>query len=54
MGKGMVKIGDKCGDYRVKLLGIIGFSIANLSRLRLFYETCGNNTKLAPPVREIN
>lgn len=30
-----------------------GFSSANLWRMRLFYETYGHNSKLAPVVREI-
>ncbi|MBW4603567.1 MAG: DUF1016 family protein [Calothrix sp. FI2-JRJ7] len=40
-------------DLQAEFAGISGFSAANLWRMRLFYESFGDNEKLAPLVREI-
>jgi predicted nuclease of restriction endonuclease-like (RecB) superfamily len=40
-------------DLQAEFQGVSGFSAANLWRMRLFYQTYGDNEKLAPMVREI-
>jgi DUF1016 N-terminal domain len=40
-------------DLQAEFPGAGGFSAANLWRMKLFYETYGQNPKLAPLVREI-
>ncbi|MBW4592491.1 MAG: DUF1016 family protein [Brasilonema angustatum HA4187-MV1] len=50
-GKSVVK--NLSQDLQIEFPGIQGFSIANLWRMKLFYETYVNNEKLAPMVREI-
>jgi predicted nuclease of restriction endonuclease-like (RecB) superfamily len=40
-------------DLQTEFPGIIGFSAANLWRMRLFYDSYANHEKLAPLVREI-
>ena len=40
-------------DLQTDMPGIRGFSAANLWRMRLFYQTYADNTKLAPMAREI-
>lgn len=40
-------------DLQVELPGVSGFSASNLWRMKLFYETYQESTKLAPMVREI-
>jgi len=40
-------------DLQAEFPGVSGFSTANLWRMKLFYETYGQNPKLAPLVREI-
>ncbi len=41
-------------DLQTDFPGASGFSVANLWRMKLFYETYRNNPKLAPLVREIS
>ena len=41
-------------DLQIEFSGMQGFSSSNLWRMRLFYESCCNNEKLAPLVREIS
>lgn len=40
-------------DLQEEFLGIGGFSVSNLWRMKLFYETYPGSEKLAPVVREI-
>jgi predicted nuclease of restriction endonuclease-like (RecB) superfamily len=40
-------------DLQKEFPGVGGFSPSNLWRMRVFYQTYGNNEKLAPMVREI-
>lgn len=40
-------------DLQKEFLGIVGFSVSGLWRMRHFYQTYYRNTKLAPLVREI-
>jgi predicted nuclease of restriction endonuclease-like (RecB) superfamily len=51
-GKSVVK--NLAKDLQTEFPGASGFSVANLWRMKLFYETYRNNPKLAPLVREIS
>lgn len=51
-GKSVVK--NLAKDLQAEFPGASGFSVANLWRMKLFYETYRNNLKLAPLVREIS
>lgn len=51
-GKSVVK--RLADDLLTEFPGIMGFSVSNLWRMRIFYETYAQNEKLAPLVREIS
>ncbi len=51
-GKSVVK--NLAKDLQTEFPGASGFSVANLWRMKLSYETYRNNLKLAPLVREIS
>jgi len=51
-GKSIVK--NLARDLQAEFPGVSGFSMTNLWRMKLFYETYCDNPKLAPMVREIS
>jgi predicted nuclease of restriction endonuclease-like (RecB) superfamily len=51
-GKSVVK--NLAQDLQTEFPGVAGFSMTNLWRMKLFYETYCDNPKLAPLVREIS
>lgn len=51
-GKSIVK--NLARDLQAEFPGVSGFSMTNLWRMKLFYETYCDNPKLAPLVREIS
>ena len=52
-GWGKSVVANLARDLQSEFPGASGFSAANLWRMKLFYETYGQNPKLAPLVREI-
>ena len=52
-GWGKSVVANLATDLQAEFPGAGGFSAANLWRMKLFYETYGQNSKLAPLVREI-